>query len=99
MRSKGGGAVFSAFNEGIAEYRPLRRIILTSLLVYVIIVTIEQDESPMVDAVGIKDISVSVCKANMVDAMGVLSGDLYGSGSIYIFVYLILVFFKPFICL
>ena len=59
--------------------------LLTSLLDYVIIAIIEQDESLVVDAAGIKDISVSVCKVNIVGAMCVLSGGLCGSGFISIY--------------
>lgn len=66
----------------------LLKNILTSLLDYDNITIIEQDESLVVDAAGIKDISVSVCKMNIVDAIGVLSGDLCGNGSISIYLYI-----------
>lgn len=62
--------------------------ILTSLLDYAIIIIIEQDESLVVNATGIKDISVSVYEINIVDAMGVLSSYLYGTGSISIYLYI-----------
>ena len=62
--------------------------ILTSLLGYVIITIIEQDESLVVDAAGIKDISVSVYEMNIVDAIGALSGSICVSGSIYLYLYI-----------
>lgn len=54
----------------------LLKNILTSLLGYVMITIIEQDESLVVDAAGIKDISVSVYEMNIVDAIGALSGSI-----------------------
>lgn len=50
--------------------------------------TIEQDESLVVDVAGIKDISVSVYEMNIVDAMSALSGNICGSGSIYLYLYI-----------
>lgn len=49
---------------------------------------IEQDESLVVDAAGIKDISVSVYEMNIVDAIGALSGSICDSGSIYLYLYI-----------
>ena len=66
----------------------LLKNILTSLLAYVIMTIIEQDESLVVDAAGIKDISVSVYEMNIVDAIGALSGSICGSGSIYLYLYI-----------
>lgn len=66
----------------------LLKNILTSLLDYVMIDTIEQDESLVVDVAGIKDISVSVYEMNIVDAMSALSGNICGSGSIYLYLYI-----------
>lgn len=66
----------------------LLKNILTSLLNYVMIAIIEQDESLVVDAAGIKDISVSVYEMNIVDAIGALSGSICGSGSIYLYLYI-----------
>ncbi len=66
----------------------LLKNILTSLLGYVMITIIEQDESLVVDAAGIKDISVSVYEMNIVDAIGALSGSICGSGSIYLYLYI-----------
>lgn len=52
------------------------------------ITIIEQDESLVVDAAGIKDISVSVYEMNIVDAIVALSGSICGSGSIYLYLYI-----------
>lgn len=52
------------------------------------ITVIEQDESLVVDAAGIKDISVSVYEMNIVDAIGALSGNICGGGSVYLYLYI-----------